>query len=785
MDANGPIINFEAFERENFNVDSYVKKIAAESIYASNLTEVKEKLNRNGQQTAEEIKQSVYKNYTNFMETAKEVGNLEGKMTQLRQSLDEQRKLLSLIKNLNISVASTGDQNTSSSSSKTSNQIQKSSLSLLLEQVEGCGLITQKHGRNLLYHSDLEALHIDDYSVSHKLHAYLLSDALLLTLPQRKRNRTNFNINSTSSLMSGPNRLVANIDPKNSVDSGSPANQYQYKFQAFYELQDIKIMNIEDSKEVRNSFQLLKFPESLAFRCANAHIKKEWLENIESAKKQLEIQLEKEGGNELTRLTSSLNNSTIREEDEEEISEKSSDEDHDRDDDSLDGHVEKSGKKSNKKYDLNNINLNNVSEHERNKILRELFSDFDILLAQRDFEKAVEMLLKIKQSTTLSSSSTSSTQPSNSTSLDAVQQLIYKQKETELINILRKDLIQSKERGNNKGVVKTGKRVVNILIKLKIYDEAIDLFIDYQKHLNAETLRKIKLEESNSIYMNNILNSFFENMRISYISFREAFSSLITFCFSSYSSWSETEIEILIKKLQSQHYLGRHFDLTIENCELIFVKAKQFSDTNFEVKFLFESKLVPILESSIKEEREILIDASLQRSKLEMEERTSNNEQARQQQIDKLLRDLESRELKSYFDEKDINLMKTCTSSCIQFSRGVINFFSDCLRVHYQDINFFIVEAVSLLMKAELKIYQLQLNSKSLNNNNNNNDGSGAKIKLKKQDIFNNIYFIEKVFNLIEKLYFEKTNVNSKFFVKLREKFNKTKEENLASNLNL
>jgi hypothetical protein len=774
MDANGPIINFEAFERENFNVDSYVKKIAAESIYASNLTDVKEKLNRNGQQTAEEIKQSVYKNYTNFMETAKEVGNLEGKMTQLRQSLDEQRKLLGLIKNLNINVA---DQNTSTSSGKSSNQIQKSSLSLLLEQVEGCGLITQKPGRNLLYHSDLEALHIDDYSVSHKLHAYLLSDALLLTLPQRKRNRTNFNMSSTSSLMSGSNRLVANLDTKNSVDNGSNANQYQYKFQAFYELQDIKIMNIEDSKEVRNSFQLLKFPESLAFRCANAHIKKEWLENIESAKKQLDLQLEKEGGNELTRLTSSLNNSTIREEDEDDLSENSSNEDHDRDDDSLDGDVKKSSKKSSKKYDLNNINLNNISEHERNKILRELFSDFDILLAQRDFEKAVEMLLKIKQSTTLSSSSASSQQ--NSTSLDAVQQLIYKQKETELINILRKDLIQSKERGNSKGVVKTGKRVVNILIKLKIYDEAIDLFIDYQKHLNAETLRKIKLEESNSIYMNNVLNSFFENMKISYISFKEAFSNLITFCFSSYSSWSETEIEILIKKLQSQHYLGRHFDLTIENCELIFIKAKHFSEINFEVKFLFESKLVPILESSIKEEREILIEASLQRSKLEMEESPSNNEQTRQQQIDKLLQDLESRELRTYFDDKDIRLMKTCTSSCIQFSRGVINFFSDCLRVHYQDINFFIVEAVSLLMKAELKIYQLQLNSKSLNNN------DGSKIKLKKQDIFNNIHFIEKVFNLIEKLYFEKTNVNSKFFVKLREKFNKMKDENFGSNLNL
>ncbi len=208
------------------------------------------------------------------------------------------------------------------------------------------------------------------------------------------------------------------------------------------------------------------------------------------------------------------------------------------------------------------LNLVNMSDNERNKLIRELFSDFDILLAQRDFEKAVEMLLKIKQSTVarkpLSAKSANGSGDAQASMYD-YQQLIYKQKETELIGILRKDLVTSKERGNNKGVIKTGKRVVNSLIKLGIYDEAIDLFIDYHKHLNAETLRKIKLEESNSIYMNKVLSLFFENLRISFQSFGEAFSNLINYCFSSYASWYDTEIEILIKKLQSQHYLGMLF----------------------------------------------------------------------------------------------------------------------------------------------------------------------------------------------------------------------------------
>ena len=407
-----------------------MKKIVSASIYASNIIDTTDKLNRCAQQTSEEIKQSVYKNYANFMETAKEVGHLEGKMSQLRQSLDEQRKLLFLFKNLNANTLSQTDAKQSLSSQST----QKSSLAILLEQVEGCGLITQKPGRNLLFHSDLEALHLDDFSVSHKLHAYLLSDALLLTLPQRKRTKSNFgntgNHNGVNRLMNN-SVLSSGSSTKSAVDaslSGSGtanANTFQYKFQALYELQDIKIMNIDDSKEVRNAFQLLKFPESLAFRCGNAHLKKEWLESCENAKKQLG----RAGANDLYLMMESSSQSgsynTIQEEDEEE-------------------HEEAVDKRSQK------LSLENISERERNNILRDLFSDFDILLAQRDFEKAVDMLLRIKASTSGLVKSAAAATTENANVYD-FQQLIYKQKETELINILRKDLVASKERGNNKG----------------------------------------------------------------------------------------------------------------------------------------------------------------------------------------------------------------------------------------------------------------------------------------------------------------------------------------------
>jgi hypothetical protein len=275
MDNIDESFNQKVFENPNFDIEKYVQSIATKSLFATDLIETKEKLNKTAEKTAEEIKQSVYNNYSNFMETSKEVGHLEGKMTQLRQSLDEQKKLLNLFKNINISerqaqsnahmlVTDASKPNVDSVRGGTSTE--KSSLAMLLEEVEGCGVVTQKPGRELLYHGDLEALNSTDFILLHKVHAYLLTDALLITLPLRKR---------TIMKQSGKTK---------------DQQQHQYKFQAFYELQDINITNLNDRREVRNAFQILKFPESLLFRCANAHVKKEWLENIEQAKKQLKYE---------------------------------------------------------------------------------------------------------------------------------------------------------------------------------------------------------------------------------------------------------------------------------------------------------------------------------------------------------------------------------------------------------------------------------------------------------------------------------------------------------------
>jgi hypothetical protein len=225
--------------------------------------------------------------------------------------------------------------------------------------------------------------------------------------------------------------------------------------------------------------------------------------------------------------------------------------------------------------------------------------------------------------------------------------------------------------------------------------------------------------------------------------------------------------------------------LTIDNCELIFTKSRQFSSQhNFDLTFLFETKLGPILERTIREQHDILIDASLQRSKRELDDSPklsasgrANHEQNRQVQVDKLTSDLTQKlKLAEYLTDEDLANMRTCTSSALQFSAGVINFLCDCLRVYYQDISFCLVETITKLFKLELKLYQNYLSRQVAKERGAASSGS----RVKKEDIWRNVCLIEKMFLVCERLYFNRTGFHSKFFVKLAEKFIAFKRENFG-----
>ena len=172
-------------------------------------------------------------------------------------------------------------------------------------------------------------------------------------------------------------------------------------------------------------------------------------------------------------------------------------------------------------------------------------------------------------------------------------------------------------------------------------------------------------------------------------------------------------------------------------------------------------------------------DASIQRSKLELEDNSklanntgisANFEQNRQVQIEKLINDLTEKNILNQYFKDELSVIGSSTSSALQFSYGAMKFFCDCLKVYYQDISYCIVETFTKLFKFELKLYREYLDKESAARQQQSNGLP------KRQDILYNICLIERMFTIVEALYFNKTGVHSKVFLRVIEKFSKSKE---------
>jgi hypothetical protein len=144
------------------------------------------------------------------------------------------------------------------------------------------------------------------------------------------------------------------------------------------------------------------------------------------------------------------------------------------------------------------------------------------------------------------------------------------------------------------------------------------------------------------------------------------------------------------------------------------------------------------------------------------------NDQSRQLHIDNFLKDIELNKLKKHFEPSDIELLSHCSSASIQFARGSLNFFISCMRVYYQDINFLIVEAITKLFKAEIKLYNMGKSA---------TDDKKQSKSPNKQAVLSNVYLVEKIFSIIRKVFLERTGVDCKYFIKLSEKLIKFKED--------
>lgn len=234
---------------QGFDAEHYVSKLSEEGEMP--LLEMRQRVLLLSEKTAQELKKNVYKNYSQFIETAREISILEGEMYQVSHMLTEQKTLMtnmlemSLVSDKVVVEEAPKDVEPENPEEET-----RRNLAFLLEKVEGCSSVTEVPGRQLIHNGDLAELHLESFSQLQRVHMFLLNDSLMIAswLPNRR----------------GPVR---------------------YKFQGLYELDNLAIVNIRDAGPVKNAFKVLMFPDSKIYQADSAKSKRQWLDILEETKK--------------------------------------------------------------------------------------------------------------------------------------------------------------------------------------------------------------------------------------------------------------------------------------------------------------------------------------------------------------------------------------------------------------------------------------------------------------------------------------------------------------------
>ncbi|XP_041378442.1 exocyst complex component 8-like [Gigantopelta aegis] len=202
--------------------------------------------------TAQSLKKNVYKNYSQFIETAREIAILESEMYQLSHMLTEQKGLMSSMMEMSLvsdKVIVQGQKEEEEQQENPEEETKKN-LAFLLEKVEGCSTVTDVPGRQLIHDGDLVELDGTTFTAIQRVHAFLLNDSLMIAtwIPNRR----------------GPVR---------------------YRFQGLYELDSLAVVNVRDVGPEKNALKMLMFPETRIYQTDSTKSKRQWLDILEDTKK--------------------------------------------------------------------------------------------------------------------------------------------------------------------------------------------------------------------------------------------------------------------------------------------------------------------------------------------------------------------------------------------------------------------------------------------------------------------------------------------------------------------
>ncbi|XP_077533024.1 exocyst complex component Exo84 [Haemaphysalis longicornis] len=616
----------DKFTSPGFSPTNYVKNLVENSIRIDAILNERQHIANLADETNNLLKKNVYKNYMQFIETAKEISYLESEMYQLSHMLTEQQHIMETLQEISITECKGSTSNVSPAEKK--DEDLKGGLSTLLEKVEGCSRLLDVQDRRLVRSGEMNELRGDN--VECKVYLVLLSDGLLIAdyMPHRR-------------------------------------GTIKYRFQMFYELDSLALVDIREDKINKNCFKILTFPQTRLFRCETGAEKRAWMEAIEQAKqaKMAEVSLKRESA--LLDPKGSLLSSDSNPFDEDEAEDL---------------------------YECEGSSL-------LPDWLSELPEDLDVCVAERDFEAAVNLVLKTEEHFAL--------YPKAKPLEEMRPRIDHRVKH--LVDVLTDELHVSPGR-SVQGGPRAARRAVSLLIKLGKSSQACALFLKHRSATLKHSMRQQKMEGSTTPYIQKLCELFFGSMVETGREFGQAFSSNNS-CASAFVVWAKNQLQGFVK-LFSNHVFTTQVSLSVATECIVAVRTHcdRLWEIGLDLSFFLEKLLKNDVERIITDSRDKALEAIKLRA---AEDRWRPQNLYNKAGLQKLADDMNNVGISSIapyvYDECWVSLSCNTVSFCKTF----LNLLDDLLKLHTPVTRVLVLESLASTFRAHMRHVDASLGNKS------------------------------------------------------------------------
>lgn len=551
--AVGPDAKIETrLSSDNFDIKQFIREVAKAYDTPREWAQHKKKIQSMADRTAQQLKQNVYTNYVLFIDSSKEISSLEVEMYTLGRYLHEQQDL-----SRQLQSASMTDSKPSTKDMESPEKQEQHSISVLLETVEGGSIITEVPDRYLVHSGTLYELDRESHKDLGVVQAFLLNDSLMTAAPTQKRR--------------GP---------------------VKYLFQSLYELENMAIVDVKDTEELKFTFKILMFPDSHLYQAETEEEKRKWIELLTSAKKKHKEEVDAVKKDAVKRLRGQ----SI--------------------DDAINTRVEAPFKKVTAKESPASSSSNSsttgsgsgsgsrgVAERRQEDILtddwiKEVPEKLDVCIAQREFDYAVELIVRTKAFL------------KGSGDVHALRDIRARlnHRTNQLSEVLKKEL-EASPSGSLRGGPRAARRAVGLLIKLGRSAEACGLFLENYRQIILHEIDDVKMEGAINLYVTNFATTFFKGLRNAAVEFERAFDKTYG-SYSTFIDWCNKLLKLFAEKSSQVIFIASNYPLsTISDCILSTMKeCDALNDIGLDLSFalwdLYHPYLAEALDNGRKRIRE-------------------------------------------------------------------------------------------------------------------------------------------------------------------------------------